>query len=357
MQLWRCAVHWQLSIKRQNVLKDWQILRDIQQLLAPVWPQSTLLLHNDPKEGAEMSLYVVVGAGPVGRETARMLAAEGNVVKLVSRSGTRIDAGPAGSVESIVMDARDGSGLARVCSGAQVIFMCAMAPYDKWPAEFPPIMDGVVTAAEKAHAKLVVLGNVYGYGAAARSPLTAETPLSPTSEKGRTRGAMWARARSSQVPALEIRASDYLGYGAASLFTLMALPPLLAGQKIVIPADLDALHGWSFTKDVARTLVAAARYSGEWGRAFHVPSRHASVREVAQRFAALASVQVPDLHALSAEDVTSLARENPFMRELSEMAYLFRAPCVIDASDTESLLGVSASSLDSMILDTLRKQG
>jgi nucleoside-diphosphate-sugar epimerase len=298
-----------------------------------------------------MSLFVVVGAGPVGRETARLLAVEGHEVRLVSRTGKKsVHAG----IESVTLDACDGQGLARVSMGADAIFMCAMAPYTRWPTDFPPIMSGVVAAAQSVRARLVVLGNIYGYGSAARSPLTADLPLVPSSVKGRVRTAMWEQALGSEVPAVEVRASDYLGHGAGSLFTLMTLPPLLVGKPAVMPGNLDALHAWSFTKDVAQTLVAASRYSGDWGRAFHVPSQHVSVRDLAARFAELGDTPPPDLRALTDEDLGNLAREDELMREIVEMSYLFRQPCILDGSDTESLLGVSASSLDTMIMDTLR---
>ncbi|TGQ52327.1 NAD-dependent epimerase/dehydratase family protein [Mesorhizobium sp. M1C.F.Ca.ET.193.01.1.1] len=298
-----------------------------------------------------MSVFVVVGAGPVGRETARLLAADGHEVRLVSRSGTA----PGGSVVGIALDARDGQGLVRIGAGAEAIFMCAMPLYTRWPTDFPPIMEGVAAAADDLQARLIVLGNVYGYGSGAKSPLTSTAPLAPTSVKGNVRAAMWERALSANIPALEIRASDYLGNGAGSLFTLMTLPPLLAGRPAMVSGDLDALHAWTFTKDVARTLVAASRYRGEWGRAFLVPSQHASIRNLAVRFAELAGLPDPELQALSEEDLDALGRDDELMRELPEMAYLFRRPLILDASDTERVLGVSASSLDTMIDDTLRK--
>ena len=62
--------------------------------------------------------------------------------------------------------------------------MCAMAAYMNWPADFPPILAGVVAAAEGVGARLVVLGNIYGYGKEAPSPLTSALPLAPTSVKG-----------------------------------------------------------------------------------------------------------------------------------------------------------------------------
>jgi nucleoside-diphosphate-sugar epimerase len=298
-----------------------------------------------------MALFVVVGAGPVGRETARLLAAEGHQVRLVSRGGTAPDGA---GIEGVALDARNGQELARTSAGAETIFMCAMALYTRWPPDFPPIMDGVATAAERVGARLVVLGNVYGYGKGAASPLTAAAPLAPTSIKGRVRTAMWERALASNVPALEVRASDYLGDGAGSLFTLLTLPRLLAGRPAVMPGDLDVLHAWSFTRDVARTLVAASRYSGDWGRAFHAPSQHASVRDLAARFTELAGAPLADLHALTGDELEAMAREDEFMREIPEMAYLFEQPCIVDASDAEHLLGVYASSLETMIEDTLR---
>lgn len=298
-----------------------------------------------------MALFVVVGAGPVGRETARLVAAEGHEVRIVSRRGIA----PEGDrIIGMALDARDGEGLARLSDGASVIFMCAMASYTSWPTDFPPIMEGVVAATEGIKARLVVLGNIYGYGQNAPSPLVETAPLAPTSIKGRVRTAMWEQALNAGVPALEVRASDYLGDGAGSLFTLAALPPLLAGKPVTVPGDLDVIHPWSFTRDVARTLVAAAHYAGDWGRAFHVPSQHVSVRDLANCFAKLAGAPVPDLRALDEEELGDLAGKDALMREIAEMAYLFRDPLRLDASDTERLLGVAASSLDAMIRDTLK---
>jgi nucleoside-diphosphate-sugar epimerase len=298
-----------------------------------------------------MSLFVVVGAGPVGRETSRLLAAEGNEVRIASRSGLAI---PGFGIDGVALDARNGRELARLSDGADAIFMCAMAPYTSWPTDFPPIMNGVVSAARDVSARLVVLGNTYGYGERAEVPLNPSSPLFPTSVKGHVRAAMWEQTLASGVPAIEVRASDYLGQEAVSLFTLMVLPALIAGQPIAVPGDLDASHAWSFTKDVARTLVAASRYSGDWGRAFHVPSQHISIRDLASRFATYCETNLPDLRAFTETELIAMARDDAFMREVAEMAYLYQKPCLIDDEDTQRLLGVSGSSLDTIITDTLR---
>ncbi|OBQ75006.1 NAD-dependent epimerase/dehydratase family protein [Mesorhizobium erdmanii] len=293
-----------------------------------------------------MSFYVVVGAGPVGRETARLLGEEGHDVVLTSRS---VGSQTLRNVRAIQADATDAAELSRVCQGAETIFMCAMATYHRWPTDFFPIIDGTVRAAEAVGAKLIVVGNLYGYGENAESPLRSDQALNPTSKKGTARTIMWQRAVRADIPAIEVRPSDYLGHGAISYFSLVALPSIIEGKPTAFIGDLDATHAWTFTKDVARTLVAASRYTGEWGRAFHVPSQYASPRELIQKTAAMLGREVPETRSYTVAEMEALG-----MHELIEMRYLFERPLLVDSSDTEALLGVSASSLEEMIADTLR---
>lgn len=292
-----------------------------------------------------MSHYLIVGAGPVGRETARLLAEEGHSVILTSRNAGSLDAG---DVRTISSDATDPVQLAELAKGADAIFMCAMAAYHRWPTDFFPIMDGTVKTAEQVGAKLLVVGNVYGYGAGAVSPLTPELEPDPTTRKGTTRHIMWQRALRSNVPAIEVRASDYLGKGAVAYFSLLALPSLLKNEPVSFLGDPDVAHAWSFTKDTAKTLVAASRFTGEWDRAFHVPSQSASVRELVRRFATALNIDVPNLLRLTSADLEAIG-----FSEGIEMAYLFEKPLLLDAGETEKLLGVTATSLDTMIRDTL----
>jgi nucleoside-diphosphate-sugar epimerase len=293
-----------------------------------------------------MSFYVVVGAGPVGSETARLLGGEGHDVVLTSRS---LGSNGLQNVRAIQADATDASELSRICRGADAIFMCAMATYHRWPTDFFPIIDGTVRAAETVGAKLIVLGNLYGYGENADSPLRSDLSLDPTSKKGTARTIMWQRAVRANAPAIEVRSSDYLGQGAISYFSLVALPSIIEGKPTAFIGNLDATHAWSFTKDVARTLVAASRYTGEWGRAFHVPSQHASPRELILKTAAMLRREVAEVRSYSVSEMEALG-----MHELIEMSYLFERPLLVDSSDAEALLGVKASGLEVMIADTLR---
>ncbi|MGZ2487826.1 nucleoside-diphosphate-sugar epimerase [Rhizobium pisi] len=292
-----------------------------------------------------MSVYVVVGAGPIGVETARLLGEAGHDVTITSRS---VNSQDRTDVRAVRADATDAEALMPLCKGADAVFMCAMAPYDRWPTDFFPIMDGVTRAAENVGAKLIVLGNLYGYGSNPEGLLRPDQPLDPSSRKGTVRTIMWQRALRASVPAIEVRASDYLGQGAVTYFSLLALPSLLASKPVTFLGDLDAKHPWSFTKDVARTLVATAGYTGAWDRAFHVPSQHISPRELILRTAELLGKEPPALGTFSQAQMEEFG-----MHELVEMSYLLETPLLLDASETESLLGVKAEEVDVMIADMI----
>lgn len=300
----------------------------------------------------DRSTKLVIGSGPTGTRTAELLADSGAHVTVVSRRG-RSSGKETERIHHITLDATDGDALTDLARGVSTIFNCAMPRYDRWPQDFPPIAEAVLKAAERSGADLVTLSNAYGYGPVA-GPITESMPMKPTTVKGGVRAIMWARALASRTRVTEVRASDYLGRGAASLFTLMTLPSVLRGQNACFPGDLDALHSWTFTSDVARTLVAASCFEGSWGRAWHVPSNDLSVRALSARAAEIAGVPAFSLKRLSFAELETLGASDSIMREIVEMVYLYDRPCLLDSTETQQVLGVRAAPIDEVLRDTLR---
>lgn len=297
-----------------------------------------------------MSNILVIGAGPTGSNTAALLASKGHDVTLVSRRGA---SSTHPRVKHAAANASDPAALRALAVGVETIVNCAMPAYDRWPEEFPPLGAAVLSVAEAVGARLVTLSNVYGYGRVA-GPLRADHPLAPHTVKGRVRAGMWDLARRGTAQVTEVRASDFLGRGSLGYFNLFVLPALLQGEESVFPGDLDAAHSWSFTLDVAATLVAAAESDLSWGRAWLAPSSVASIRELATSSARLANLSAPRLRRMTTEELRGRAHADSMMREVAEMAYLFENPFVLDSSETEQLLNVSASPLEAALTDNLR---
>lgn len=300
-----------------------------------------------------MSLHVIVGAGPVGTATARLLAERGERVRMVTRRGT----GPAHpAIERIAADAADAVRLTTLTEGAAALYNCANPAYHRWPMDWPPLAAALLTAAERTGAVLATVGNLYGYGPV-EGPMTEETPLAATGTKGRVRNRMWADAlaahRAGRVRVTEVRGSDYVGVGGTSL-AMMVLPRVLAGQRVFLPVDWDAPHTWTYIPDVARTLVAAATDERAWGRAWHVPSAPAvPMRDLAVRAATLVGAPSPRLVRMPYPVLWLGGLANPLARELRETAYQFAGPFVMDSTAATTTLGVEPTPLDRVVKETV----
>ncbi|MCF2528973.1 NAD-dependent epimerase/dehydratase family protein [Yinghuangia sp. KLBMP8922] len=304
-----------------------------------------------------MALHVITGAGATGSATALLLAEAGEHVRIVTRSG----GGPEHPlVERVAADASDPDALTALVEGARTLYNCAAPAYQDWRTAFPPLAAALLTAAERTGADYVMLGNVYGYGPF-DGPLTPDLPMAPTTAKGRVRAAMWEDAlaahRAGRIRVAEVRASDYLGADALSLFTLMAAPAIRAGEVAVVPADPDVPHSWSYTGDVARTLVAVGTSTRPevWGRAWHVPSvSELPLRGLADRLAAAAGAPPARVASMSDAELAALAAADDLMAEVAEMRYLGDEPLFLDASETVAAFGVRPTGLEVVLAEMAR---
>jgi nucleoside-diphosphate-sugar epimerase len=297
-----------------------------------------------------MSLHVVVGAGPIGTGVAMLLADQGEQVRIVTRSGS----GPSNpAIERVAADAADAARLRQLTSGAVAVYNCVNPPYHRWPTDWPPIAAALLSAAEASGAVLATTGVLYGYGPVS-GPMTEQTPLAATTRKGRVRVKMWQEAlaahEAGRVRVTEVRASDYIGAGAAALFSAVILPAMAKGRTARVPADIDAPHSFTYTGDVARTLVTVARDERAWGKAWHVPTNPAlSVRELAQRYFRVSGQPGVKVASLPRSALYLVAPFNPFVRELIEMDYQFRAPFLLDSSAATRTFGLTPTGLDAVL--------
>ncbi|MFI7301829.1 NAD-dependent epimerase/dehydratase family protein [Micromonospora aurantiaca] len=296
-----------------------------------------------------MALHVIVGAGPVGTATARLLAERGERVRVVTRRGT----GPEHqAIERVAADAADADRLAALTEGADALYNCANPEYHTWQTDWPPLAAALLTAAERSGAVLATVGNLYGYGPV-DAPMTEATPLAATGVKGRVRNRMWADAlaahRAGRARITEVRGSDYIGLGGKSL-PMMVLPKVVAGQRVFLPVAWDAPHTWTYVGDVARTLVAAATDPRAWGRAWHVPSAPPmSMRALADRAAQRAGAPAPRLTRMPYPVLWLGGLADPFARELRETAHQFAGPFVMDSTAASETFGIEGTPLDRVV--------
>jgi nucleoside-diphosphate-sugar epimerase len=286
---------------------------------------------------------LVLGAGPVGSTVARSFLAMGQDVTVGTRSGTTLP-----GMAAVRLDASDADALIHAADGCSAIVICTNPPYSQWRAEWPPIVDAVLRAARTTGADIVMVGNLYSYGTA-DMPMTERSPEHPAESKGEVRRDLWATLRSASergdVRAVEVRASDYFGPGATAEAHLGTrfFAPILASKRSQAIGDPSQPHSWAYLPDLASTVVAAAGYTGGWGRIWHTPaaanlSRTEICRQVNERYGVHGSIS-----GLPSWLIRGLGVVNPVLREVAASSYQFRMPFLSDATETERELGASAT--------------
>ena len=311
-------------------------------------------------QSAQGGSHLVIGAGVIGGRVAQMLAARGDRVTVVSRSGS----GPA-DVAHVAADARDAETMGRLADGAAVIYDCVNPPYHRWPVDWPQIADSALRAAERSGAVLVTLSNLYGYGPRdpggydAAHPMTEATPLAATGPKGRVRARVWQDAlaahQAGRVRVAEVRAADFVGPGAQSALGERIVRRVRQGKSVSVLGRADRPHTWSFTDDVARMLVTAGTDPGAWGRAWHVPSNEPrSQRQAIDDFARAAGVGGVRVGTFPPVLMRGLGLVWPLMRELRETEYQFRDDFVMDSSAAQATFGLKPTPWQEIVAVTVR---
>ena len=300
--------------------------------------------------------HIVLGAGTIGTTIAEQLAAAGEPVRLVSRSGH--SPGIAG-VEAVAADLTNPVAVRAAAAGAHVAYFACQPAYTDWPKGFPPLAEGVLGGLAGTGTRLAVVDNLYMYGPTGGRPITEELPHAATTRKGIARAQLaerfMAAHRAGDVPVVIARASDYFGpRGVTSSAGDRFFPPILAGKSVQVFGDADTPHAFTFVPDFARTLIELGRRDEALGEAWHVPTAPAvSQRRFAEMAAAAAGVPAPKLSRMTKPMLRLAGLFVPAAREIIEMAYEFEEPFLLDCSKIERAFGLQPTPLDEALVETV----
>lgn len=300
-------------------------------------------------------LHVVFGTGPAGSAVGAELVRAGRALRMVNRSGKAVLPG----VETVGGDVTDPAFAKEMAADAATVYFCLNAPnYHRWPEEFPPLQDAVVSAAGAAGARLVALENLYAYGPTGGAPMTEATPANPANEKSVTRARMSANLLAAHdrgdVQVVIGRASDFVGPGVtSSAMGEFVFGPALAGKKAQTMGRPDTAHTYSYVPDVGRNLVLLGNQADAYGRAWHLPNPETlTTREVITKVYTAAGQQ-PRLRVLKRPMLRAIGLMNRNVRELLATYYQFDAPFVVDHTAFQTAFGGHITDWDEVIQTTL----
>ncbi len=302
-----------------------------------------------------MTLYAVTGAGPVGWTVAEQLAARGDSVRILTRSGSGPDHP---LVERLRVDASDAAALAPTLDGAAAVFSCIHgSAYSTaaWRRELPAAEAALLGVAGRLGAVVVFPESLYSYSRP-DEVMTEDSERAAASGKRGVRTTLLAARAASATDTLSVVASDFYGPRVRMAHAgERMVPSVLEGRPVRLIGDPDAPHSFTYVPDLAAAMIAAAGLPRTPDRVLHAPTLPPlTQRTLTGAFAGAAGAAVPRLTGTPGTAVRALGLVMPSMRELGELAYQFDRPFVMDSTASDRVLGLAPTPLDVAAGETVR---
>ena len=290
-----------------------------------------------------MTRIAILGAnGRVSHAASRAFHAAGYEVIAVTRNG-RAEGLPA-DVKQRAADAMDRQSLIRATEGAEIIFNGLNPLYPQWRKLVMPIGENAIAAA-RAHGALHLFpGNVYNYGRSIPAVVNDDTPFEATTVKGGIRIQLEDyfadQARRHGVRTVVLRAGDFYGGTRPGSWFDLAIAEKIGKGRFTYPAGLDIVHSWAYLPDLAAAFVAIAERRSELS-VFEslLFEGHALTGAEMQRYCEAAVGRNLKTAGIPWPLLRLAGLVSPMMREVCEMAYLWKAPHRLDGGRLQALIG------------------
>jgi nucleoside-diphosphate-sugar epimerase len=222
----------------------------------------------------ENRIHTVLGAsGATGQAVIKELRNRNLPFNAIERNKKMAE------VETISADLLNRDEAIKAIQHSAYVYLCVGLPYQSevWAKNWPVLMQNVITACEKAKAKLIFFDNVYMYGPSPLSvPFNEQHPQNPTTKKGRARkqttDLLLAAIVEHRVQAVIGRSADFYGESAVnSPFYISFLQNMLKGKAPQVLGKKGVPHTYAYSGDNGKALVALALDDQTYGQVWHLP--------------------------------------------------------------------------------------
>lgn len=309
---------------------------------------------------AEARTHVVLGAGQVGPILAEKLAALGHDVRVVCRKQPRAIPG----ARWVRADLTDRAAAREVVRGATAVYHCANPMrYDQWEELLPPLSRSILEAVAGSGAHLVMLDNLYMYGAPQGGVIRDDTPLAPRSRKGELRARLAQEFSDAQqrgdFELSILRAPDFFGAQAtrSSTFHPIFFRRLARGKAAPVMGQPDLPHAHAYIPDVAQALFLLGTRPQPSAAAWLGPvTWNGTLRALFEVFARVANRNVTPWQ-VPAWLWPVLALWDRELRGVPEMLHQWNAPMMVDDSRLRRAFGFEPTPIERAVAEAVEAHG
>ncbi len=219
-------------------------------------------------------IHTVLGAsGATGQAVIKELQNRNLPCNAVERS-KKVE-----GVETLKADLLNKNEAIKAIQNSAYVYLCVGLPYQSkvWKRDWPILMENVITACEKANAKLIFFDNVYMYGPEPLElPFNEEHQQNPNTKKGlarkQTADLLIKAIAEKRVNAVIGRSADFYGeFAVNSPFYISFLENMLKGKAPQVLGRKGVTHSFAYSGDNGRALVELALEDSTYGQVWHLP--------------------------------------------------------------------------------------
>jgi len=305
-------------------------------------------------------MQTILGAsGTIGKLLAKELVHYTDKVRLVSRNPVRINEND----EIMATDLFIPGAIDRAVEGSDVVYLVVGLEYKlkTWEEKWPVLMQNTIDACIKHRAGLVFFDNVYMYDKDYISAMTENTPVNPSSKKGKVRkrlnDMLFKAVRENNLKALIARSADFYGPDNNNNFvTRMVLNNLKEGKKVMWFVNNGFIHSFTFTPDAAKGTALLGNTPEAYGEIWHLPTdnRKLTVKDFMSLLASELGANLKFTFVYKWM-LALLGIFVPLMREMPEMLYQYDRDYFFDSSKFTNKFGTLATPYEEGIKTTCRE--
>jgi len=288
-------------------------------------------------------MQTILGSGgAIGTELAKALKRDfTSDIRLVSRGPEKIN-----STDQIhAADITVVNELRQAIEGSEIVYVTVGFPYSYkiWSEKWPPFIKNLIEACKGEKCKLVFFDNIYMYDPNYLNEMTEETPVNPSSKKGRIRAEIarmiMDNAKAGNIRALIARSADFYGPSIqnTSVLTQTVFEPLSKGKKANWLMSTQFKHSYTYTPDAGTATAILGNTDNAYNQIWHLPTASNPltgkewIREIAGALNTKARYQVANRFI-----VNIMGLFNPIMNEMKEMLYQYDRDYVFNSDKFQS---------------------
>jgi nucleoside-diphosphate-sugar epimerase len=292
-----------------------------------------------------MKLVLLGATGAIGESIAAELRKRGQSYRAVGRDRASLDRAFSSDplAEIAVWNPDDPASVKAALRGADAAVYLVGVPYNHFELH-PVLMRQTLDAAvAEGLQQMLLVGTVYPYGRAQRTPAREDHPREPHTFKGRMRrqqeDLLLEADAAGKIRGTVLRLPDFYGPRVKNSFLDGLFTAAATGGTANLIAPIDRPHQFVYVPDVGATVLDLLRHPEAHGRWWHLAGDGtASIQQIVAMVGEMAGKPVKT-RVFGTTMLRLVGLFQPVMRELVEMNYLLTDPFIMDDSALQTLLG------------------